>query len=210
MFNSKRFIHDRHKKAFTLIELLIVVAIIGILAAIAVPNFINAQVRAKVSRANADLRSIRTAIEMYTVDHSAVIPDPTVIGVVGGNGTAYEVWQYLTTPTSYISGGAFMDPFVPKDNEYSGAAWEAVKVGLYHYRSIDLIRSQGQTNIHPTARYVTRSPGPDRWYIVNPQRLASWMAYDPSNGLNSAGDIVVTDMGILGDNFQGRDVGVSY
>ena len=72
------------KTGFTLIELLIVVAIIGILAAIAVPNFMNAQIRAKISRALADLRGIRTALESYAVDYNGVIPDPTQIGVVGG------------------------------------------------------------------------------------------------------------------------------
>ncbi|MBD3267443.1 prepilin-type N-terminal cleavage/methylation domain-containing protein, partial [bacterium] len=54
---------------FTLIELLIVVAIIGILAAIAVPNFMNAQVRAKLSRVKADMQAMSTANEMYTVDN---------------------------------------------------------------------------------------------------------------------------------------------
>ena len=56
-----------HKTAFTLIELLIVVAIIGILAAIAVPNFMNAQVRSKVSRVQADMRTIATALESYHI-----------------------------------------------------------------------------------------------------------------------------------------------
>ena len=55
-------------QAFTLIELLIVVAIIAILAAIAVPNFIEAQIRAKVSRVNADMRAISTALEAYCTD----------------------------------------------------------------------------------------------------------------------------------------------
>ena len=56
------------KGAFTLIELLIVVAIIAILAAIAVPNFLEAQTRSKVSRAMADQRSVVTALESYRVD----------------------------------------------------------------------------------------------------------------------------------------------
>ena len=59
------------KQAFTLIELLIVVAIIAILAAIAVPNFLEAQTRSKVSRVRADFRTIATAVESYRVDHNS-------------------------------------------------------------------------------------------------------------------------------------------
>ena len=65
------------KKGFTLIELLIVVAIIAILAAIAVPNFLEAQTRAKVSRVKNDLRSVATALESYFVDFNMYVPSAT-------------------------------------------------------------------------------------------------------------------------------------
>jgi len=62
-------------RGFTLIELLIVVAIIAILAAIAVPNFLEAQVRAKVSRGKSDMRSMATAMESYRIDTNWYPPD---------------------------------------------------------------------------------------------------------------------------------------
>ena len=58
----------RRQKGFTLIELLIVVAIIGIIAAIAIPNLLNAINRGRQKRTMADLRSLATAIESYQVD----------------------------------------------------------------------------------------------------------------------------------------------
>src|SRR5438309_4705096 len=57
-------------KGFTLIELLIVVAIIGIIAAIAIPNLLNAIDRGKQKRTMADERSIGTAVESYAVDNN--------------------------------------------------------------------------------------------------------------------------------------------
>jgi len=67
------------KQGFTLIELLIVVAIIAILAAIAIPNFLAAQVRSKVSRSKAELRTFATALESYQVDNN-VYPNEAVLG----------------------------------------------------------------------------------------------------------------------------------
>jgi type II secretion system protein G len=59
-----------NKKGFTLIELLIVVAIIGIIAAIAIPNLLNAIQRGKQKRTMADMRSIATAVEAFSVDNN--------------------------------------------------------------------------------------------------------------------------------------------
>ncbi len=88
-------------KAFTLIELLIVVAIIAILAAIAIPNFLEAQTRAKVSRARNDLRTLATAMEAYYVDWNSY----TYHAGGADLGTDYGIrgWRQLTTPVAYTT-----------------------------------------------------------------------------------------------------------
>ena len=69
--------------AFTLIELLIVVAIIGIIAAIAIPNLLNAIDRGKQKRTMADLRSIGTAVESYAVDNNVYPVAATAAALTG-------------------------------------------------------------------------------------------------------------------------------
>jgi type II secretion system protein G len=64
----------RNSKGFTLIELLIVVAIIGIIVAIAIPNLLNAIQRAKQRRTMGDMRTSATAIEAYAVDMNRYPP----------------------------------------------------------------------------------------------------------------------------------------
>ena len=65
----------RMPRGFTLIELLIVIAIILILIAIALPNFLEAQARAKVTRERSDIRSIATAIESLRTDRNVLLVD---------------------------------------------------------------------------------------------------------------------------------------
>ncbi|PID59180.1 hypothetical protein CSB45_01660 [candidate division KSB3 bacterium] len=82
----------RKEKGFTLIELLIVVAIIGIIAAIAVPNLLTAIQRSKQKRTMADMRAIGTALGSYQVDYDTfpVFSNEWTIGTI--------------VPTSYYTG----------------------------------------------------------------------------------------------------------
>ena len=90
------------KKGFTLIELLIVVAIIAILAAIAVPNFLEAQVRAKIGRVKSDHRTIGLALESYGIDSNGKYP--------AGRAVALPI--RLTTPVAYLTSARMKDPFL--------------------------------------------------------------------------------------------------
>ncbi len=86
--------------AFTLIELLIVVAIIGILAAIAVPNFLNAQLRAKLAKETAQMKTLSDALEMYRMDNNAYPNDHDLDAY--NNGREHGLFS-LTSPVSYIA-----------------------------------------------------------------------------------------------------------
>jgi type IV pilus assembly protein PilA len=73
MDQTNHSLHSR-KNAFTLIELMIVVAIIGILAALAIPNFLRFQMRSKTAEAKTNLAGIRTAQEGYFAEFGSYVP----------------------------------------------------------------------------------------------------------------------------------------
>jgi len=184
---------SNRSRAFTLIELLIVVAIIAILALIAVPNFLEAQTRAKVSRVKADLRNIRVGLEAYRVDsneYPGVFP-PDLMG---------ERWAQLSTPVAYLTGG-FVDPFGRKETEsYPGAFDSNNPEGHYDYWTYKAATGNYTAppyDFPPHARFLwqVRSLGPDRWrdagitYPSGP-KMGFVIDYDPSNGTVSRGDIM--------------------
>ncbi len=78
------------KKGFTLIELMIVVAIIGILAAIAIPNFVRFQARSKQSEAKTNLKALFTAQKAYYGEKDAYLTDGSIIGWAPEQGNRYR------------------------------------------------------------------------------------------------------------------------
>ena len=156
------------KKAFTLIELLIVVAIIAILAAIAVPNFLEAQTRSKVSRVKNDMRSMSTAMESYMIDQNSY---PTTTGTNRTNATyapgtilySREALNRLSTPVAYMTNGVLADPFADKSADTS----KQTNVGYMNladagsWNGTNILTSQGGL----TALQAGKIIGTDRWAL---------------------------------------------
>ena len=189
-------------RAFTLIELLLVIAIIAILALIAIPNFLESQVRARVSKAKADMRSIASALEAYYVDWNNY---PLVLK--WADQTQNRMFSYgfltqfdgLTTPIAYVTSNLnLQDPFKLKE----GRLW------WYAYEFCN-IRSLWQWTGYTVTTYFwgLRSIGPDRvwgpnptdpngptnvWFLCRftPQDPGTLWHYDPTNGTVSGGDII--------------------
>jgi len=186
---------------FTLIELLIVVAIIAILAAIAIPNFLAAQIRSKVSRVMEEHATITTALESYYVDNTAY-PFPDY-----ARSAPMYVPDSITTPIAYIKGNSIFDPFregrygpgvvvqdytryrfINLEARHKGdpATWEQTwrYYGFWRLSSAGPDRSAGPFSWGPPPGYTA---GADLWYF--------WYPYDPTNGIMSEGDIMRSQSG---------------
>ncbi len=175
-------------RGFTLIELLIVVAIIAILAAIAVPNFLEAQTRAKISRVYSDFRTLRTGMETYRLDCSEYPTDWT--------NADYKTWSQLTTPVAYVM-AVIYTPWVSRNmphNEFN-ADQDVYDYGGPPY---DVGKAGG-------ILYWVLCPGPDQdhdfMWSGNPapvdvDRMKSNglnVVYDTTNGTKSSGDILFSN-----------------
>ena len=188
----------KRESAFTLIELLIVVAIIGILAAIAVPNFLNAQTRTKVSRTFADLRVIVLALEQYHLDNNSYVPDYDGIGA-SSSGSEIDTYKALTTPMAYL-GSIPLDVWIPQAWQAS-AILRGKKERYFEYWGAGTgVATRPIMKKHGIG-YVIRSVGPDKeetWmgdYDSIAARDGKY-TYSSSNGLTSTGDIIASNRGL--------------
>jgi len=198
-----------YRKGFTLIELLIVVAIIAILAMIAVPNFLEAQTRAKVSRSKTDMRTIAVAEEAYRVDWNTYTHsnqynsnpwDPNGPGRWGG-------FAELTTPVAYITS----IPLAPFGLVWGSAMQQTrqaiFKLGTGNSGNKENTKLPWTSNAKgfPADCFIIENDGPDKnndaisgwseqlfpWPAKDPNDPAPLLAiiYDPTNGTVSSGQI---------------------
>ncbi len=194
------------RKGFTLIELLIVVAIIAILAAIAVPNFLEAQTRSKVSRCQADMRSIATALESYFTDSNHYPLDETWWGTYGSPEPPQELraltaLSRLTTPIAYMT-SIQKNPFPNKTDDqptqayfrYFAETWKEVVMSAHpewpNTARMWSLASAGPNHLSNLGEYLIFG---EEILNTRPGLMPYWgpgCLYDPTNGTVSDGDIV--------------------
>lgn len=157
------------QRAFTLIELLCVVAIIAVLAALAIANFSEAQERSKHVRVISDLRIVGSALEVYAVDNGRYPKSRPAFSL------SVELLPFeLTSPVSYL-------PRLPDEPFPEGGVY-----GIPTYKYFEWQESSQEHEQRRSwyGRWMTASNGPDqRWN-------GGAFPYDPTNGVRSDGDIV--------------------
>ncbi|MCA9412024.1 MAG: prepilin-type N-terminal cleavage/methylation domain-containing protein, partial [Candidatus Omnitrophica bacterium] len=174
-------LRSRGNRGFTLIELLIVIAIILILIAIALPNFLEAQIRARVVKAKGEIRSLSIALESYYLDwnlypaqHERDLRDRNNRGL-----------NWLTFPNQYIT-SLPEDPF----HEFSSDSDDTTSI-TYETGGLEFAQ---YPCIPCMVTWVLFSNGPDsrQWIYAEQPTFDSGRDvrnYSPTNGTKSRGSI---------------------
>jgi len=191
----------REKRAFTLIELLIVVAIIAILAAIAIPNFLEAQIRARVSQTISDMRTVAGGILAYQVDNHA-IPWARGAGVAGGGTWIIDfillegarlphLGTLITTPVAYLPTCPY-DYFNTNMSSFTRGQWSVSNYPRIGATFSGPPYSSRQSSLE-IGNWFLESVGPDRVWHNDPGNK-EWY-YNPTNGTISNGQVVYYSTG---------------
>lgn len=193
------------KTAFTLIELLIVVAIIGILAAIAVPNFLNAQARAKTSRARSDIRNMEQTVTLYILDNGKRpidCDDPGADQYFGGmpcgrSGVDFPAW--VKDIPEFGSASRFMSFAQYKIFTTPIAYMTSPPMDAFCGNCALSYNTRFSSGLKQSESYTFSSIGADKmtgdWgFFYLPATSYRGAQYDPSNGIISRGDIYVANV----------------
>jgi prepilin-type N-terminal cleavage/methylation domain-containing protein len=155
-----------NRRAVTLVELLMVAAILAIIAILGATQYQLASARSRVGRAMADMAVVRNAIEMYRADENDI---PALEGGVALTGAL----ELLLRPKAYL-------PSLPAD------PFSAAHTG---YQYLGVARNAGLPS-PAFGRWALFSPGPNR---IHETFFSKATPYDPTNGLASDGDIILSE-----------------
>jgi type IV pilus assembly protein PilA len=160
----------RGQKGFTLIELMIVVAIIGILAGIAIPNFLQYQLKAKTAEAQTNIQAIKTGMATITAEMGcapSIAPAPLAVPPAGGTRTQWPAAALI--PTSLLcaappAAASYVGTFADIGFTPSGAVRYSYSVASFPASTPAALGANGCTN--PTALPVgAGAPGNVGWLV---------------------------------------------
>lgn len=174
MWNS-----PKQARGFTYLELLFVGFLVLMLLAIAVPNFLEAQTRAQVSRSYANLATISNAVESYRTDHRAYPPMGNTLNPQLSDITV------LTTPIAYMT----RIPRFPTKSAGDPTEIPPLYVNLTQFYSQESPREHPYQGGY--VLYSLSTMGPDQKDDLRlEQGAVKYEIYNPTNGTISSGDLV--------------------
>src|SRR2546425_7496767 len=180
------------QKGFTLIELMIVVAIIGILAAIAIPNFIKFQARSKQSEAKANLKAIFTAQKAFYQEKDRF---STLTGEVGFEPERNNRYAYFLAATGTIeprTGATLVQA-----TTFTGVAVDTFKYGSALDQSYSATACSSAAGVQgtPATRFDALAPGHldadvtvDQWRLPSDSRVFSAGGHCTADANNPSGE----------------------